>query len=82
MTANEQGDNESGTTTMERETVATRLPLADPAELGFSRARLARIGSVLQTFIDAGEMPGCVAYIALRRLYLRVGNRTHHTAPA
>jgi len=42
------------------------LPTAKATELGFSAERLARIGPAMQSFIDAGEIPGYVALIARR----------------
>jgi CubicO group peptidase (beta-lactamase class C family) len=45
---------------------ATGLPVAEPEEVGLSAERLARIGPVMQEFIDAGEIPGCVTLVARR----------------
>ena len=42
------------------------LPLAEPAEIGLSAARLARLGAVMRREIDRGRLPGAVALIARR----------------
>ena len=66
-------------TTIERETVVTGLPLVRPEELGLSSERLARIGPVMQQFIDAGEIPGCVTLVARhgRIAHLEARGRMH-----
>jgi CubicO group peptidase (beta-lactamase class C family) len=42
------------------------LPLAAPEEIGFSSARLARLGAVMRSEIERGRLPGAVALIARR----------------
>ena len=42
------------------------LPLAAPEEIGFSSARLARLGAVMRSEIERGRVPGAVALIARR----------------
>ena len=42
------------------------LPLADPESVGMSSERLARIGPAMQSYIDAGLVPGTVTMVARR----------------
>ena len=42
------------------------LPAAAPEELGFSRSRLARLGSVMTGEIERGRVPGAVVLVARR----------------
>jgi CubicO group peptidase (beta-lactamase class C family) len=45
-------------------TWAAELPKADPASLGFSAERLARIGPTIQREIEKGQYPGAVMLVA------------------
>ena len=43
---------------------AQGMPPADPASLGFSAARLARVDSVVQRYVDSGRAAGVVVLVA------------------
>ena len=43
---------------------AQGLPVARPREVGLSPAALARIAPALQAYVDAGKLPGMVAFVA------------------
>lgn len=45
-------------------TLAGELPTADPAQVGMSAERLARIDAVMQRHIDAGDIQGAVTAVA------------------
>ncbi len=49
-----------------QESIDPGLPLATPEEVGMSSERLARIGSVMQRYIDYRQVPGTVTLIARR----------------
>jgi len=44
--------------------VAQGLPAGQAAQLGFSTARLARIDTLFQSYVDQGRLPGAVAVVA------------------
>ncbi|MBA2628299.1 MAG: hypothetical protein H0U85_09820 [Gemmatimonadales bacterium] len=43
---------------------AQGLPAGNPTALGFSPARLARIDTVMQRYVDSGQVAGVVVLIA------------------
>ena len=43
------------------------MQTATPEDLGFSSARLQRINSVMQGYIDRGELAGLIAVVARLR---------------
>ncbi|MEZ4413192.1 MAG: serine hydrolase domain-containing protein [Gemmatimonadales bacterium] len=45
---------------------AQGLPAGQPTQLGFSPGRLARIDTLIQSYVDAGRTPGVVAIVARR----------------
>ena len=44
----------------------TALPSVDPAQVGLSAERLARIDKVMQNHVDEGRIPGAIGLIARR----------------
>ena len=41
---------------------AQGLPVGQPAQLGFSAERLARLDTLFQSYVDQGRTPGVVAH--------------------
>src|SRR5829696_6240757 len=64
--------------------LAAGLAVAEPEDVGLSAERLARIGPVMQGFVDAGEIPGCVTVVARhgRIAHLEARGRLHLDADA
>ena len=46
---------------------AAEIPQGDPAELGFSAERLAKIQPAMQALVDSGKFAGVLTLIARKR---------------